>query len=89
MGVDVGGKRTLAEGVGDIGPIPILDAGRRIAAQKVGIPFERFDSWFRRDHQLLVGIIPLAAELAEDRRIDIHVLTGTAESAQRRSPKPI
>ncbi len=89
MAIDVGADRALGERVAEVGPVPVLDAGRSVGVVEVDVPLERRQRLGRVPVQVAVRIEPFAAESAEDRRIDVHVLAGSGEAPQRRAPKPV
>ena len=82
MRVDVGGHRALRERVGDVGPVPVANGRRRVGRERVHVPVERVHRLGRVDDDVL-ALEPLAAETAEDRRVDVHVLPRAREAAQR------
>ena len=88
MRVDVAGDGALREGVGDVGPVPVRRRRRRVFLHDVDVPGERRLGLGAVDGEL-AALHPVAAELAEDRRIDVHVLAGAGDAAQRCAPDAI
>ena len=85
MGIDVSADGSLREGVGDVGPVPVLRRRGRILAHQVDIPGQRRLRLGPVDGETAV-LEPLAAELAEDRRIDVDVLAGAGDAAKGGAP---
>ena len=85
MRVDVGRDRSLRERVRNVGPVPVCRGGRRVVAHQVDIPGE-CRLGLRAVDRELAALEPFAAELAEDGGIDVHVLPGAGDAAQRGAP---
>ena len=82
MRVDVSAECALRERVGDIRPVPVAHGRRSVFRLGVDVPVER-SHCLRRIDDDAVALHPFAAELLEDRRIDVHVLPRAGEAAQR------
>ena len=82
MRVDVGRDGALRERVGDVGPVPVAHGRRRVRRQRVDVPLQRLHRLRRVDDDV-VALQPAAAEAAEQRRVDVHVLARAGEAAQR------
>src|SRR5690606_27616532 len=86
--VDVGADGALAEGVGDVRPVPVLDAGRGILVEQRDVVLERRQRLGGVDRDA-IAVEPFAAVGAKDRRVDVHVLTGAAEPPEGTAPQAV
>ncbi|MCZ7599034.1 MAG: hypothetical protein M5U09_16870 [Gammaproteobacteria bacterium] len=77
-----------AEGIGDIGPVPVLDAGRGVLVEQRDVVLERRQRLGGVDRDAL-AVEPFAAVGAKDRRVDVHVLAGAAESPEGAAPQAV